>query len=156
LTKQELALKYADEAVGKKEQGKNAGIYVETLLWMVGLGKGYPWCAAFVSAYLRKAGLKSGPRKGRAAVRNWAKWADEVGAHVTLDYVRPGDLFYWLNPNGTGHIGFVRDIFFHGPKQAWKIKTIEGNSNAEGSREGDGVYRKLRLVHNLKFIRVTS
>ena len=30
------------------------------------------------------------------------------------------------------------------------VPTVEGNTNAAGSREGDGVYRKLRSIHSIR------
>jgi hypothetical protein len=153
-SKRLAALVYADHLVGQREQGRNAGSFVTKLLGAVGLGPGFPWCAAFVSYCLKYVGLTDGPKRGRAAVRNWVKWAIDNKRLVSVDVVRPGDLFAWLNKDGTGHIGFVRDLYFHGASQKWKIKTIEGNTNDAGVREGDGVYRKVRSVNGLLFIKV--
>ena len=79
------------------------------------------WC-------LVKAGFAGGPLSGRAAVRNWARWADASGRVRSVP--KRGDLFFWLNANGTGHIGFVTKA------DGVQFVTIEGNTNAGGSREG--------------------
>lgn len=142
---QERALAWASSFKGTREHGINRGPLVQRFLASVGLGPGYPWCAAFMSHVLRQAGYVGGPTKGRAAVRNWAKWAKDENKV----YLKPkrGDLFYWLNKNGTGHIGIVAEV------NGGTVRTYEGNTNAQGSREGDGVYEKSRQTSGLRFIR---
>lgn len=137
LKPRERALHFAHAAVGKREVGINAGPFVTQVLAAVGLGPGFPWCAAFVSWCLKSAGASGGPMFGRAAVRNWAKWAKD-NSRIVREPER-GDLFYWLNQNLTGHIGFVTEVLPTG-----EFRTIEGNTNDDGSREGDGVYRRVR------------
>jgi hypothetical protein len=131
-----------------REKGLNRGVWVERFLAAVGLGPGYAWCAALVTFALREAGWQGGYPKGPAAVRNWAKWAEETG-RITKSPQR-GDLFFWLNPGGTGHIGFVRGV------TATHVETIEGNAQAGrggDQREGDGVYRRSRQrTADLRFI----
>jgi hypothetical protein len=132
---------------GVREVGtSNSGPDVEKYLKVVGLGPGHPWCAAFVSWCLRQAGLLELP-KGAAAVRNWQAWRGV--APVKLP--RRGDLMFWLNPDLTGHIGFVAGV---GP--GW-VRTIEGNTNAAGSREGTHVQEKRRYWgpgSKVRFLRV--
>jgi len=142
---QERALQFAAAQVGQREIGKNAGPFVTRILASVGLGPGFPWCAAFASWCLRNAGFKGGPTSGRAAVRNWAKWASQQG--ITSSKPVRGALFYWLNSNQTGHIGFVTKV------EGASVHTIEGNTNDAGSREGDGTYRRVRPIGKMKFIR---
>lgn len=54
--------------------------------------------------------------------------------------MRRGDLFVWNGKNG-GHIGFVTAVRPNG-----LFTTIEGNTNAAGSRDGDGVYDRVRSL----------
>lgn len=142
---QERALQFASAQVGQREVGKNAGPFVTKLLAAVGLGPGFPWCAAFVSWCLRNAGSTAGPSSGRAAVRNWARWASKTGRSSATP--TRGSLFYWLNDNGTGHIGFVTKV------EGAQFHSIEGNTDDGGSREGDGTYRRVRTIGKCKFIR---
>ena len=132
-----------------RELGANRGAWVERFLGAVGLPGGYAWCAAFVSFCLKSGGYTAGP-KLPAAVRNWASWAKAEGRIVEAP--RRGDLGFWLNPDGTGHIFFVAN------PAGVMVKTIEGNSNVAGSRDGDGVYRNNRPIsggpHKLQFIRL--
>lgn len=142
----ERALHVAASLVGQREEGRNAGPFVTKILGAVGLGPGFPWCAAFVSYALRKAGYGGGPSHGRAAVRNWAAWARKEGRIIAKP--ERGCLFYWLNSNLTGHIGFVAQV------HEFKVTTIEGNTDDGGSREGDGTYRRERPIKGLGFIRL--
>lgn len=150
------ALVFASKNVGKREIGRNAGEFVAAVLKAVGLGTGYPWCAAFVRYCLDRSGCKGvGPRKGAAAVITWHRWALENGRQIPMMQAGRGDLFYWLNKDGTGHIGWVVECYKSAGGVGYAIDTIEGNTNASGSREGDGVYRKTRQVtDNIKFIRL--
>lgn len=151
----EATLQFANQQVGKREEGRNAGPFVTRILANVGLGPGFPWCAAFVRWVLDSTGMKHiGPRKGAARVKIWADWAKENGKVIPEDQVRRHDLFYWLNSDGTGHIGFVCERYFSVAKQAWVIRTIEGNTSDGGSRDGDGTYKRVRRSSGVKFIRL--
>ena len=134
-TLQERVLRVASSCKGVKEVGNNAGTAVGKFLSSVGLGTGYSWCAAFVYWCLIQAGAdpKKLPHNRKAAgVINWISWA---GDRITKE-PRRGRLFFWLD-GGHGHIGFVLD-------KCDSFKTIEGNTNDAGSREGDGVYERIR------------
>lgn len=150
------AILHASRAVGEREKGHNAGPFVTKVLAAAGLGPGFPWCASFVRWSLDSVGLRHvGPRKGSAAVRNWAAWATQNTKTLNIEEVVKGDLFFWLNDNQTGHIGWVIDAYFSKSAQCWFISTIEGNTNDGGSREGDGVYRRQRKVTpNIRFMRL--
>lgn len=57
----------------------------------------------------------------------------------------PGDVFglYFPEKKRIAHVGFVDQW-----DGTWMI-SVEGNTNNSGSREGDGVYRKRRLVRGV-------
>jgi hypothetical protein len=57
-----------------------------------------------------------------------------------------GDVFgiYFSNLKRIAHVGIVEKRF-----GSW-LYTIEGNTNITGSREGDGVYRKMRKIKTIK------
>ena len=59
-----------------------------------------------------------------------------------LPVVQRGDVFgiYYPRQNRIAHVGFI-----DGQQEGFFI-TVEGNTNANGSRNGDGVYRKRRSV----------
>lgn len=141
-----LIAAYLCDVVKVREVKPNEGFWVNRILARTGLGPGYAWCAAFISFCADLAEYDIGPKKGRAAVRNWFDWAkkdNRVGFKP-----RRGDLYGWVNPDGRGHIGIATNIV------GGKVLGIEGNTNAQGSREGDGAYRKERPVAEVDWIRL--
>src|ERR1044072_9000961 len=99
----------------REATGRNDGPRVEHYLSRVGLGKGYPWCAAFMFTIARDGGVyeaKELPSHG-ASVFGWKQWAanaDEEMSHRTGQYlisteaekVSRSDLFFWLNSSNQG------------------------------------------------------
>jgi uncharacterized protein (TIGR02594 family) len=59
------------------------------------------WCAAFVGAMLKRAGM---PNTGLLTARSYLKWGDGVN----LDQARPGDVVVFKRGNSTweGHVAF--------------------------------------------------
>ncbi|RXF70553.1 hypothetical protein [Arcticibacter tournemirensis] len=137
----------------------------------VGLKKGNPWCAAFVCYCLGKAGIAN-PRSGYcptlfpAASVIWSRKSRVEGSRLKVESTQPttrnlqpsscntqpathnpipGDVFgiYFPEKGRIAHVGFVDE---------WGDKyliSVEGNTNEAGSREGDGVYRKRRLISSI-------
>jgi hypothetical protein len=152
-----LAVAHAEANAHVREQGKNRGARVEEYQRAAALGPGDPWCAAFVAwCMMQAAGTAKAPAWcSGSAVTSWHKGSKAAGparrcTPVDADFakrVAPG--FVWVRAvdaasaaaarNGTwsiGHTGIVIAV------DAAGFHTIEGNTNAAGSREGDGVYRK--------------
>lgn len=124
-----------DSQIGVREKsGKNDGVQVEAYLKTVGLEKGYPWCAAFVKWNLLNAGFTQAKAiNGMALSCNVkSRWVTEPIA---------GDVFtlYYAKLKRIGHTGF-----FDKRINSSVYRSVEGNTNEAGSREGDGVYRKYR------------
>lgn len=140
---------WADSQVGVQESPINVGPRVEEYQEVAGLGRGggFAWCACFVYWCLIRAGVRSGrlPERGKcAAVRNWISWAESTGRVVKSP--SRGTLFYWLDNNQRGHIGYCL-----GPAIFGIFRTIEGNTDSgAGSRDGDGVYKRFRTVAELR------
>ena len=132
-------IKYARKEIGIRETNNtNSGVRVEAYLSYVGFKKGSPWCAAFVSWVYNEAGYKL-PRSA---------WSPALfPPSKCLKDAMPGMIFgiYFPNLKRVAHCGIVESI-----RDDW-ITTIEGNTNAAGSREGDGVYRKLRNKKTIKY-----
>lgn len=132
---------------GVKEEGNNAGARVLEYLGSVGLGKGNPWCAAFVNWSLKKAGLTIGPVGGRGATINWRNWGNHSGRSVQPQDIQRGMLGGWTNPGkATGHIFWIAEVEREAKGKVKRFRTVEGNTDAQGSREGDGVYSKWRTI----------
>lgn len=112
-----------------------------------------PWCAAFAYRCHLEAGVAASRLvAGRlaASTYEWAKWAALLGRLRTFAQGLPkrGDLFLWnsslvegrVGPSpGSGHIGFVCEAR---RDRGRLLRTIEGNSNADGSRNGNALIRR--------------
>lgn len=98
--------------------------------------QGQPWCAVFTSWGADKAGLREFyPRT--ASVPAAVQWAKRRGQFS--EYPAVGA---WAIIGRQAHVGTVigyDDTY---------IYTVEGNTNINGSAEGDGVYAKRRLRHS--------
>lgn len=127
----------AGAEVGVREKtGNNDGPRVEEYLRRVGLKKGQPWCAAFVSWVYQKAGLPK-PRTG---------WSPDMFPKYRLARsALPGNLLgiYFLEHHRIAHVGII--ISRDGD---W-LNSVEGNTNLAGSREGQGVYFKKRHIKTI-------
>ncbi|ELR71753.1 hypothetical protein C900_02338 [Fulvivirga imtechensis AK7] len=131
---------YSSQVGVREEGGANRGKMVEQYLAVTGLGPSFPWCAAFVSWCYIHAGVD-------APVSAWVP-SFAIQRNIIYKRGKPtkkipqtGDVFMiWYDRlNRPAHIGFV---------DTWGneyVITVEGNTNDNGSREGDGVYRKKRL-----------
>ncbi|RYF26688.1 MAG: peptidoglycan-binding protein [Flavobacteriales bacterium] len=138
LTKKTHITAVAQSQLGVREvTGNNDGVAVEGYLTYTGNKKGAPWCASFVSWVYGQAGF-SQPKTA------WSPGLFPL-ARQTLK-VQPADVFgiYFAELGRIAHCGLVEKKLGN-----W-IYTIEGNTNVAGSREGDGVYRKLRHLRTIK------
>ncbi len=134
----------ARKEIGVTEDlGRNRGQRVNEYLCAVNMAPGNPWCAAFVAYVLNRCGVE----------HTVTAWSPTSTPRHNLVYNRgrmdkhpqPGDVFslYYQNLGRIGHTGIVED---------WGedyVITIEGNTNGEGSREGDGVWRKKRMKRTI-------
>ena len=134
----EAVLRAAAATVGVKETGRNSGPEINGWLEGVGQPSGQPWCAAWVYAMYKagsaQVGLPNPVYRTASSLRLWEKAASiyrqqrpQVGAIFVMDHGK-----------GLGHCGIVEAI--HGDGY---ITTIEGNTNAAGSRNGDRVNRHM-------------
>lgn len=76
------------------------------------------WCAAFVGAMLKRAGIKP---SGSLAARSYLQW----GEKVAIEDARPGDIVVFRRGNSTwqGHVGFF-------VRQNAKTITVLGGNQA--------------------------
>lgn len=117
--------------------GHNDGPMVESYLHYTGNKKGDPWCASFVSWVYGQAGL---PAPKTAWSPSLFTGNHQVTAPLTADIFG----IYFPGIKRIGHCGLVRKC-----TGSW-IYTIEGNTNLAGSREGDGVYKKIRHIRSIR------
>jgi hypothetical protein len=141
-----------------EEGGPNRGVKVEAYQRAAGLKPGDPWCAAFVAWNVATAkGVPKAPAwTSGSAITTWQrgsrglaagdKATPSEGAALPAK-VAPG--WVWVRASNAadadaarkggwtkGHCGIVVAV------DAVGFHTVEGNTNAAGSREGDGVWRK--------------
>jgi len=120
----------------REATGNNDGIKVGEYLKSVGLSGKYPWCAAFVSWTYAKAGFDA-PRTA---------WSPALfPSERTTQDPKSADVYgiYSKELKRISHCGIIERT-----QHNWIIG-IEGNTNTQGSREGDGVYRKYRHVRTI-------
>ena len=130
-------VKLAENEIGVREQnGNNSGPRVEEYLRTVGLKKGLPWCAAFVSYIYAKGGFPK-PRSG------WSP--DLLPAIRRARSALPGNVLgiYFKEYQRIAHVGLITK-----QEGDW-VTSVEGNTNITGSREGDGVYLKKRHIKTI-------
>lgn len=154
LPRKERALQIAaylvDTLKVRETNGSNRGEVLDAVTRQAGYDPAdrLPWCAMFVTACLTLAGYRHDEiPESPGAVARWRSFGKDTGRYWSLSQWEPsrGDLVFWLNQNGTGHIGFfVRKKL---TVLGWRYETLEGNTSSgdEGSqREGDGAFRRLR------------
>ena len=135
--------------VGVHETSHNSGVRVQVYQSCTWLDPGpWPWCAAFVCAILKWA---KGPDQRWKSPRTAGAWDFEEWARSDLrsggeaagvKLVKPpagikrGDIVVFK----FSHI----DIAVEDEDRGGFVSTVEGNTDDDGGREGDGVYRKTR------------
>jgi hypothetical protein len=159
---QEKVVTIYTSQIGVRElTGQNDGVAVDMYLSATGFndnkayraktGKGYAWCAAFVTWSLKRASNDLNiqiKNPASAWAPSWFPPANTIYYKGNFEKSKPerADVFgiYFAKDNRIGHVGFI---------DSWPpgeyVTTVEGNTNNAGSREGDGVYRKKRLKANI-------
>lgn len=159
-----LVIAAANALVGVGEEGgNNRGRMVELFLKEVRQPPGLPWCAAFVhhvgywALYERETQRSSWPLPATASCWELGEFARTHG--ILSRTPQFGDVFLQYKPElkRFAHTGFIERVEslrrqrIAGPagrgnveRLVYRCNTIEGNTNAEGSREGDSTLRKVR------------
>ncbi|SHN32555.1 CHAP domain-containing protein [Streptomyces yunnanensis] len=101
--------------------------------------QGQPWCHTFVSWVFRTAELND-LAPVTASCAQGVQWFKGKGQFSR--YPAVGAVIYFGSDGGR-HVGIVERY------DADNVYTIEGNTNQDGSAEGDGVYRKTRQRRDL-------
>lgn len=139
--------------IGVEEvDGTNCGVRVDAYKSATNLPphEAWPWCAAFIDWLVREAVRTDGPytfarptTAGAWNLENWSKKQD--GSTHTLrtpgNDIKAGDIVIFK----FSHVG----LCVRGAEDG-RIHTIEGNTDAAGSREGGGVFEKSRSLDSIK------
>lgn len=157
----EKLVELAAKEVGIEEiDGTNCGPRVNQYKGATNLPptEAWPWCAAFICWLMREAMLACGgsytfkrpTTAGAWDLENWSLRQDESTQTKKPHRgdIIPGDII----PFTFSHVGLAVSA----PDRNGYVKTIEGNTDKAGSREGGGVYRKLRHISKIRSrIRIT-
>jgi len=112
---------------------------------------GVAWCSIFVAWVLARIGID--PRQSidgyascASALAGWRR----LGRTRDRATIQPGDVLFFKigrRGNATNHTGFARSAPYKKRKLGrWFVDTIEGNTNAGGSRTGGQVLAKTRAL----------
>ncbi|CAN5467659.1 hypothetical protein BH10BAC3_BH10BAC3_10990 [soil metagenome] len=146
-------LEIAAGEIGSMEvpPGSNWGPKVKEYLASAGVTFPAPWCAGFVYWCFDKAAMGLGKKnplfRTGGVMMHWNKseakkiLAKDATANPAL--VKPGHIFIMSFGGGLGHTGLVESL------NGGFINVIEGNTNDNGSREGIGVFRRVRKINSI-------
>lgn len=145
----------ASKWIGVKETAPNAGPEVEMFQRTVdGKAQKESWCMCFVQYCLHQVETQLGIRSN---VFN-SEHCLTVFHKTALDLYRPrpesGFIVIWQHgQTAAGHTGIVTRVI-----NDVQFETIEGNTSDSSSveRNGDGVYKKVRLLHPTGEMRIVG
>ena len=150
----ETARKY----IGQMEKPNNAGFKdseFEKKMKLVGFLKGQAWCNYFVELVYREAlpelDKKINKLMSASTQQTWKNFEKSGLFEFELsNYADEGDLVIWQSKSNPsqGHIGIVSEVFEGG------FKSIEGNTNDKGGREGYIVAERTRSLKDTKTMKL--
>jgi hypothetical protein len=120
----------AEKEVGVQESMENSGTRVDQYNAYVGFKK-VAWCASFVSWVFGQAGYPQPRTAWSPALFPRDRLAKDPLAGMVLG-------IYFPELKRIAHCGMVTSV-----RNDW-VFSVEGNTSANGGREGTGVYRRLR------------
>ena len=128
---------------------QNDGQWVEAIQRITGNKKGDAWCASFVTMVLDIAYRGKNPLARSASCDVMLEDARAKGWLQPTPNV--GDVFLVMKtPTDAHHTGVVTAVGLT------SVKTVEGNTNDDGSRDGYGVFARERKTAGLLFIRLPA
>lgn len=150
----EKIVEIAKKEVGVEEiDGSNCGPRVNEYKSATNLPpkESWPWCAAFVDWVVKEAMADGNytfqrPRTAGAwDLENWSLKQDDSTSTKRSpgEDVKAGDIIIYK----FSHVGFAIADADH---ETATVKTVEGNTDAAGSREGGGVFLKRRKLSQIK------
>jgi hypothetical protein len=136
-----------------REVGNNQGFnnkHFEAKMREVGFVKGHSWCSYFVKHIWKEFEITCKNKDYRnisaGVIKTYNNFRDEI--ITDLENLNVGSIIIWQSKTdrNKGHTGvFIKQI------DSETILTLEGNTNKDGAREGDGVYLKKRKYKNCGF-----
>lgn len=143
----------ARKDIGKKEKSGNSGFedkQLEKAMRAVGWQPGWAWCASIQEKWIRDAYPQRADElngffvpSAVATFRN----LKNAGFNVSMMPTEGALVFWQRMKDGVaqwqGHAGVVSQVI-----SDTEFLSIEGNTNSKGSREGDSVQEKQRIVRD--------
>lgn len=140
-----------EEALKIRETSKNQGPGIKKYWLSTTYEDGYenrePWCAAFVCWCVQQTNkFSESSRPKTPAAFGFESWADD---HPNLTRITK-------KPKGIAKGDIVVFTFSHvaiaasDSDSSGNFATVEGNTNAAGAREGNGVFKKIRNVGSVR------
>lgn len=160
------ALEIAKTQIGVKEQGNNRGKIVSQYIKTGGGSDGQSWCMYFVYWCFNEASKffnKKNPLMKTGSCSQQLRYAKSLYSGMKVieakriffhEKIKTGAIAIFKKGTASsndigklwlGHTGIVEKQI---DKQTFQL--IEGNTNNAGSRNGDGVYPKIRKINNSK------
>ena len=118
--------------------GSNDGVRVREYLASAGIHDPEPWCASFVNWGCLQIG-----KPGFGA---WTPSWNQPSLAIEKPRRSAWGLVYFPGLKRYGHIFVVTEVYDNG-----NIATVEGNTNNDGSREGTGVFRRVRQAEAYRY-----
>lgn len=147
-----VSVSLTQDGVREQPLGSNSGPKVDEYLKSVGIMHPDLWCMAFVYWCFQQGAGQAGMTntlKKTASCTDLYSWAKANGKLATSP--QRGDIFL-VRGGAAGrthqHTGIVTTV------SGGSVKTIEGNTNNDGSSNGIGVFQRTRSAGNLDFVRV--
>lgn len=113
-----------------------------------------PWCSAFVAWCIREANiLPENVLPKLSATKDWDSWSKGLGRKYSTVTYNPrtcerGDIVIFYG----SHIAIVNGTPFKNSRGTdYLVPNISGNTNGGGSREGNGVFDKDKLMSTIRF-----
>lgn len=144
----------AKSFIGKQEISGNLGFKdkeFEKKMKDVGFEKGFAWCSLFAelvwTEYYRQPGTPVAMAKikklaSASALTTWNNFKAD-GTFIVSQIPKVGAIVIWtLGKGPSGHAGVVVEVVDN-----INFKTVEGNTNAAGGREGIEVALKNRKIN---------
>jgi hypothetical protein len=151
LLKKVMEKAYSQIGVKENPLGSNGGPEVDRYLASVGLGTGFYWCMAFVYWCFQEGAKEL--RQANPAVKTGGvlkQWNQSTGRKILSpqaiqnpSLIKPGHIFIMDFGGGKGHTGLVFKV------EGGNIRTIEGNSSSDGSRNGIAVVDNIRKINSI-------
>jgi hypothetical protein len=148
----ESIAKIAQTQIGVRETSTNGGEKIEEYQRATWLPVGpWPWCAAFVDYVIQQAMVggtwtfKRPRTAGAWDLENWCRAVDNSAKlKKPATSVKRGDIVIYK----FSHVGIaVGDLDKDG-----MVSVVEGNTNSDGEREGDGTYLKRRHLSKIRSV----